>query len=121
MKYKAFILLFISICLRQISFSQTVPIDSVKFYEDKEITVCSKVVDTYVSKSEDATTFLNFQKPYPNTPFTAVIFASSLDKFNFSPSEYYKGKNICVTGKVKIFKGKPEIVISSPDQIKLAD
>ena len=36
--------LIISICLWQISFSQTVPVDSVKFYEGKEITVCSKVI-----------------------------------------------------------------------------
>lgn len=116
---KKIILILISICFQQISFSQTVPLDSAKFYEGKVITVCAKVMDTYVSKQEDATTFINFGNPYPYSTFTVVIFAKDLENFKYTPSEYLKGKNICVTGKVKLFKKKPEIIINSPEQIKV--
>ena len=116
---KILALLITSICFQQISFSQTVPLDSVKFYEGKTITVCAKVIDTYVSKHEDATTFINFGNPYPHSTFTVVIFAKDLENFKYTPSEFLKGKNICITGKVKLFEKKPEIIINSPEQIKV--
>ena len=116
---KKLLLLAISISFQQISFSQTVPIDSSKFYEGRVITVCSKVSDTYVSKHEDATTFINFGNPYPYSTFSVVIFEKDLENFKYVPAEYLKGKIICVTGKVKIFKDKPEIIINSSSQIKV--
>jgi hypothetical protein len=66
---KKLLTIITSICLWQISFSQTVSLDSVQFYEGKTITVCSKVIDTYVSKTNEGTTFINFGKPYPKSYF----------------------------------------------------
>ena len=37
------------------------------------------------------------------------------------PAEHYKDKKILVTGTVKLYREKPEIVIESADQIKLAE
>ena len=73
---------------------------------------------TYVTKGEKKTTYINFGKPYPNTTFTVVIFEGDLAKFKFTPSEFLKDKNVCITGKVKIYKGKPEIIVTSEEQIK---
>jgi DNA/RNA endonuclease YhcR with UshA esterase domain len=117
MKY-LFVLLT-SICFQQISFAQTVPLDSVTNYEGKTITVCSKVQSTYLTKGDKKTTYINFGKPYPNTTFTVVIFEGDLSKFKYTPSEFLKDKNICITGKVKIYKGKPEIIVTSEEQIKV--
>jgi len=114
---KNLILLLTSICLSQISFSQNVPLDSVSKYEGKIITVCSKVLDTYVSKSKESTTFLNFGNQFPNSTFTVVIFDKDLIHFKYNPSEYLKDKIICITGLVKIYKGKPEIIATSSEQI----
>ena len=111
--------LFISICLWQISFSQTVPLDSVASYVGKTITVCSKVQSTFVTKGDKKTTYINFGKPYPDATFTAVIFESSLEKFKYTPSEFLKDKNVCITGKVSIYKDKPQIIVSSQEQIKI--
>ena len=113
------LLLLISVCFQQISFAQNVPLDSVSFYEGKTITVCSKVLDTYEAKQGNKTTFLNFGKPYPNSTFTVVIFEADLTKFKYTPSVYLKGKNVCITGKVKIFKGKTEIIVTNEEQIKV--
>jgi hypothetical protein len=113
------ILLLLSFALfAQFAYSQTVPIDSVKYYEGKSITVCSKVIDTYEAKTGEKTTFLNFGKPYPNSTFTVLIFEADLPKFKYTPSVYLKGKDVCITGTVKIYKNKPEIIVSAPEQIK---
>jgi len=116
---KKLLLLIISICLWQISFSQTIPLDSVINYEGKEITVCAKVTDTYISKTNEGTSFINFGKPYPKSTFTVVIFEADLANFKYNPSVYLKNKNVCITGKVKIYKGKPEIIATKEEQIKI--
>ena len=116
---KKLFLILTSICLWQISFSQTVPLDSVQFYEGKTITVCSKVQSTFLTKGDKKTTYINFGKPYPNTTFTAVIFEGDLPNFKYTPSDFLKDKNVCITGKVVIYKGKPEIIVSKEEQIKI--
>jgi DNA/RNA endonuclease YhcR with UshA esterase domain len=115
---KNLIILFALVFFANFAFAQTVPLDSVKYYEGKSITVCSKVLDTYEAKTGEKTTFLNFGKPYPNSTFTVVIFEADLPKFKYTPSVYLKGKDVCITGTIKIYKGKPEIIVSAPEQIK---
>ncbi len=113
---------FVSILLilfGQISFSQTVPLDSVQFYVGKTITVCSKVQSTFVTKGEKKTTYINFGKPYPNNTFTAEIFSSDSANFKYIPSEYLKEKNVCITGKVELYKDKPQIIVKKEEQIKI--
>ena len=64
-------------------------------------------------------TFLNVGGAFPNSPLTIVIYGDSLENFNFKPANYYKGKDICVTGKIKIYKGKPEIIVTKASEIKV--
>ncbi|MEP6646727.1 MAG: hypothetical protein ABJC12_06535 [Saprospiraceae bacterium] len=115
---KSFLLLSLLFTIATV-FAQTVPGDSIKYYEGKKVVVCEKVADTHITTSDMKITYLNFGSAYPNQMFTAVIFETDLPKFNYVPAEYLKGKKICLTGVVKIYKNRPEIVISSPDQIKI--
>ena len=64
-------------------------------------------------------TFLNLGAEYPNSPLTIVIYSDSLGNFDNKPADYYKGKNICVGGKIKMYKGKPEIIINSKQSIQV--
>lgn len=86
-------------------------------YYGKEVIVEGKVVDGYRSKTN--TVFLNFEKPYPNQCFTAVIFNSDQDKFVKNPEIFYEGKIIRVRGLVKEYQGKPEIILKDPSQIEI--
>ncbi len=98
--------------------AQTIAADSIASYVGKEVTVCEKVIDTHVTK-ESGVTYLNFGHPYPAQSFTGVIFAGDAKNFQYDPAVYLKGKTICVTGIVKIYKDRPEIIINKPDQIKV--
>lgn len=106
-----------AICMWQVSFSQDIPLDSVQYYDGKNITICAEVKGTYVTKGEHKVTYLNFGEAYPNTTFTAVIFESALENFKYIPSEHLNHKNLCVTGKVSMYRGKPQIIVSKETQI----
>jgi DNA/RNA endonuclease YhcR with UshA esterase domain len=70
------------------------------------------------SSQRSATTFLNFCAPYPNQCFTAVIFQSA--RSLFADPQGWEGKKVRVSGRVKVYKGKPEIVLEKPSQIQSA-
>lgn len=86
-------------------------------YYGKEMLVEGKIVATTRSKTN--TVFLNFEKPYPNQCFTAVIFSSDQYKFVTSPEDYYSNKTVRIEGEIKEYQGKPEIILETPSQIEI--
>lgn len=89
-------------------------------YEGKLVKICSKVYGTkFMSNSKNTPTFLNLGADYPNAPLTILIWGDSRPNFKQKPEEYYNGKNICITGKVIIYKGKPEIIASKEAEIEI--
>ena len=83
-------------------------------------TVCDKVYGTkYLETSNSAPTFLNMGAAYPNCPFTVVVFGKDRPNFKERPELYYDNKKVCVTGLIKEFKGKPEMIISNENEIKI--
>lgn len=64
--------------------------------------------------------FLNFHKNWKKY-FTAVIFSSDFDKFPLYPEDYYLNRIVLVTGLIKEYKGKPEIIVKSPSQIEIIE
>jgi DNA/RNA endonuclease YhcR with UshA esterase domain len=112
---KKIFLFVIAILIYSTAFCQNkIPIDSVSKHMGDTVTVCSKV---YGVKSLEKVTFINLGTAYPNSPLTIVIFAKDIHNFNGSIESMYDGKNVCVTGILKDFKGKPEIVITKPEEI----
>jgi hypothetical protein len=80
-------------------------------------TVCGLVAGAkFAAQVRGGTTFLDFDKPYPNATFTALIFASDRAKFG-TPEKTAQGKDICVTGKIEMYQGKPQIVLKDPKQL----
>ncbi len=83
-------------------------------YAGKYVRVKGEIVS---SKNTGKVCFLNFDKDYKNT-MTLVIFSSSFKRFPDRPEKHYLGKNITAEGRVKMYKGKPEIILGSPEQIR---
>lgn len=82
-------------------------------------TVCGQVASAhYADRSRGNPTFINLDKPYPSQVFTIVIWGEDRAKFG-TPEETYRDKNICVTGKITLYRGSPETIAREPSQIKL--
>jgi DNA/RNA endonuclease YhcR with UshA esterase domain len=52
---------------------------------------------------------------YPNQAFTAFVPSSSAEQF--SQPQQYEGRTVAVSGKITLYHGKPEIIVTSPSQI----
>ncbi len=79
------------------------------------VTVCAKIFGgRYFEKK---VTLLNVGAAFPNSPLTIVIEDVSRGNFSQKPEEFYVNKEVCVTGVVKDYKGKPQIVISKEAEI----
>jgi hypothetical protein len=80
-------------------------------------TVCGLVASaTYAAQAPAAPTLLDLGSPYPNQIFTAVIFGSDRTKFG-APEISERAKEVCVTGEIFLYKGKPQIVLHDPNQL----
>jgi DNA/RNA endonuclease YhcR with UshA esterase domain len=80
-------------------------------------TVCGVVASAkYAASSRSQPTFLDFDKPYPNAAFTVVIFGDNRGRFG-APETSLRGKHICVTGQIRDYRGKPEIILNDPSQL----
>jgi len=77
--------------------------------------VTGKVDHVYTSNKGN--NFLDFCPHYKTCPFSAVIFSS--DAYKFSNIKGFRGKTVEITGLIKTYQGRAEIIINSPDQIKI--
>jgi len=92
------------------------PDDAAK-HAGEDVTVCGVVAGAkYAAQVRGGLTFIDFGKPYPNASFTAMIFAENRAKFG-TPEKGLQGKQVCVSGKIQLFKGKAEIVLTDPKQL----
>ncbi|MDI9366587.1 MAG: hypothetical protein QM541_16645 [Flavobacterium sp.] len=84
------------------------------------VTVCGKIFGgRYFDRGENKITLLNMGAAYPLSPLTIVIEAASRKNFSKKPEEFYANKEVCITGVVKEYKGKPQIIIAKETQIVL--
>ncbi|MEO0106741.1 MAG: thermonuclease family protein [candidate division WOR-3 bacterium] len=90
--------------------------DAEKYY-GKIKTVEGRIVAT---NNTGKVCFLNFHKDWKRY-FTAVIFASDFYKFPKNPEDYYLNRKVRVTGLIKEYQGKPEMVLKSPNQIIIVE
>ena len=87
--------------------------DADKYYNQCVI-VEGTIIKTYNS---GIVCFLNFHTNY--SYFTAVIFASDFPGFAVPPESFYRGKKVQIIGIILEYKGSPEIIVKTPDQIRV--
>jgi hypothetical protein len=68
-----------------------------------------------VHQSGKGNIFLNMGGKYPNQAFTAFIPSASAAQF--PQPQQYEGRTVAVSGKITLYKGKPEIIVTSLGQI----
>lgn len=88
-------------------------------YIGKAAEVCGKVMSAdYLPQIKGEPTFVNLGRPYPNQHFTAVIWGSDRVRWNTPPDQQYENQRICVSGRVELHEGTPQIIVESPSQVK---
>lgn len=114
MKTKTLLALFAVICAASIV-AQTSNYTAVEAarHVGETATITNKVDG--VHQSSKGHIFLNMGGKYPNQAFTAFIPSASAAQFP-NPQQY-EGRTVAVSGKITLYKGKPEIIVNSPSQI----
>lgn len=80
--------------------------------------VCGRVAGTaYAAGVGGRPTFLNFGRPHPDAPFTAVIWGRNRGRFEAPPEDLFRGRRVCVAGEIREHEGRPQIEVRSPAQI----
>ena len=98
--------------------AQSVVPDSAKYHIGSLTTVCGDVISVY--RTDSGTVFLNFGQAHPHETFMAVIFKKDISKIKYDLLTL-KSKRVCIIGMVKMYKGKPEIIIKQENQIRVQD
>jgi micrococcal nuclease len=70
----------------------------------------------YAERTRGRPTFLNL-KAYPEQVFTILIWGENRAKFG-TPEQSLLHKRACVSGSIREYGGKPEIIASEPSQIE---
>jgi micrococcal nuclease len=119
MKKIAFIL-FIGLASVKTYAQTTIAAKDAAKHIGESVTICDKI---YGGKFLDGPglTLLDVGGAHPNEVLTLLIKGDDRKKFTGNPEETLKGKNVCITGTVVDYKGKPEIIITETAQIKVSD
>lgn len=93
-------------------------IGDVAQHEGDSVTICAKIFGArYFENGKGAPTLLSAGAQYPDAPLTIVVFGENRPAFAHAPEEFYTGKNVCITGRITMFKGRPQIVLSKESDI----
>ncbi len=111
------------ICICSAAFAQQeIRIEDAAKHEGDSVTICTKIFGgRYFETSKNSPTLLNAGAKYPDAPLTIVIFGDSRTAFKNKPEEYYIDKQVCVTGKIVMYKDKPEIILTKEEQITVKE
>jgi len=94
--------------------TQTIAPADAKTHVGQTVTVEGAVGN--ISTGRTGATFIDVGGRYPDNNFAAVIFAA--DKSKFPDLKALDGKTVAVTGAISLYRGKPEIILKSADQMK---
>lgn len=102
--------------------AQLVSLNDLPKHMNTTVKVCGKIYNgIFLESVKNSPTLLNMGGIYPNHQLTLLIWSDNLKDFPPKPEQYYANTQVCVTGLVIDYKGKPEIVLKSPAQIELGE
>jgi hypothetical protein len=73
----------------------------------------------FLETAKNTPTFINVGGIYPNQLLTVVIWGDVRKNMSIVPSTKDAGNKIIVTGKVELYKDKPQIVVKDPAQLEI--
>jgi micrococcal nuclease len=108
----------ISLCIATALSAQTnIKLEDVSKHIGDSVIVCGKVAGMrYFENSKNKPTLLNIGAKHPDQLLTVVIWEDVRSLFTEKP-EGLQDKEICITGRISLYKEKVQIVIAKPEQI----
>ncbi len=105
----------VAVLLASFAQAETISPREASHHIGEQVTV--EGVVSQVSTSSGGTTFVNFGGRYPNHIFYAVLFRKRAHQFpNLHALE---GRPVAISGMIELYKGKSQIILITPSQIKL--
>lgn len=98
------------------SYKNGINIKNANDHIGKKVTVCTRV---FSIRSTTAITQISVGDSYPNNPLTIIVFGKNYSKFEQTLDDMYSDKNICIEGIITEYKGKLQIIVEDPDDIKI--
>lgn len=97
----------------------TVAVEDAADHVGEYVTVVGRVANVFTSRPGN--TFLNFGAAHPNQIFSATVFARYAEAFadEFDDLHDLEGKRVRITGKIRLYQGKPQIILESPSQLEV--
>jgi len=98
--------------------AQNIKPSEAKQHVGDKVTVCGIVKSATIVKGNPETTVLTLGEEKSKATVSIAIWSTDYPKFKYVPAEYLKDKTICVTGWMKLQGGKPQVIISSQEQVE---
>lgn len=118
--HKTLCILITFIAIIDISAQQKITLAEINKHIGDSVTVCGKITGgKFLDAVKNQPTFLNMGAAYPNQLLTVVIWGNTRKLFSYKPEELLKAKEVCVTGRIELFKEKPQIVVTQVAQLQV--
>jgi micrococcal nuclease len=107
------------IIFRTSATAQKISLAEVQKNLGQTVTVCGKIFGgSFITNAVNTPTLLYMGANSPNHSLTLVIFFENLKEFPAQPEIHYANQQVCVTGTIIDYKGQPEMILKSVNQIK---
>lgn len=97
---------------------QKIKLEEVSKHTGDSVTVCGKVADAkYFEQSKSGPTLINIGAAFPNQLLTVVVYKEDRPAFSYAPETKLVNQEVCVTGKIQLYREKPQIVVKKESEI----
>ncbi len=115
---KSILILIFSFTVSSSFAQKEIKIDDAKNHPGETVKICTKIYGgKSILNARDTLTLLDAGQPYPDAPLRLVIRGQAQREFTGDIVKYYKGMDVCISGQIKLYKGKPEIEVTDKAQI----
>jgi hypothetical protein len=101
--------------------ADTIPWSDAGNFVNQSKTVCGPVMRaTFAQTTNGQPTYLDLGRTYPDPArFSVLIWGNQRTNFPSAPETLYRGKTICVTGKIVTYQNTLEMEVRTPSQIQI--
>ncbi len=116
------IFLFLSICfISKAGLAQGHSPEDAANHVGDSIKICGKIFGgRFFETSNNSPTLLNMGAAFPASPLTVMIPGTVRSRMGYAPEIELKEKNVCVSGKIILYKEKPQVIVYSTSQLEVS-